>query len=253
MTMFPSNSFILTSLVMHSHGMIIFSGPTGSGKSSTMYSLAEYCAKNLKRRVVTLEDPVEIQNDHLLQVQLNEKAGITYKTGLKAILRHDPDVIIIGEIRDDETAQLAIRAALTGHLVMASLHARDAKGAIYRLLEYGINQQEIEQSLLALTAQRLLTLICPLCGKDCSKFCTRMNQPERTSVYEILYGQVLELALEESKGKEVIFRYPTIKTIIRKGFALGYVSYEEYRRWVFEEENTHRRTGFSFDQNERNA
>lgn len=208
-----------------------------------MYSLAEHCAKNLNRRVVTLEDPVEKQNDHLLQVQLNEKAGITYKTGLKAILRHDPDVIIIGEIRDAETAEIAIRAALTGHLVMSSLHARDAKGAIYRLLEFGINPQEIEQSLLAITAQRLLSIICPICGRTCSKFCTRLNQPKRTSVYEILYGQALEKVLEESKGKEVIYRYPTIKTLIRKGFALGYVSNEEYRRWVFEEENFHRGTG----------
>src|SRR6185437_11728129 len=98
-----------------------------------------------------------------------EKAGITYKTGLKAILRHDPDVIIIGEIRDAETAEIAIRAALTGHLVMSSLHARDAKGAIYRLLEFGINPQEIKQSLLAITAQRLLSIICPICGRTCSK------------------------------------------------------------------------------------
>ncbi|MEK3890742.1 competence type IV pilus ATPase ComGA [Bacillus sp. FSL K6-3431] len=235
MTLFPSASHILKSLMVHSHGMIIFSGPTGSGKSTTMYALAEHCAKKLNRRVVTLEDPVEKQNDALLQVQVNEKAGITYNTGLKAILRHDPDVIIIGEIRDAETAHIAIRAALTGHLVLSSLHTRDAKGAIYRLLEFGVKQQEIEQSLLAITAQRILTLICPLCGSNCSKYCTYTNQVKRTGVYEILYRQALEMALKESKGGKEVYHYPTIKKLIGKGHALGYISIEEYKRWVFEE------------------
>ena len=92
--------------MVYAHGMIIFSGPTGSGKTSTMYSLAEYCSIHLNRNVITLEDPVEKQHDSLLQVQVNEKAGITYSTGLKAILRHDPDIILVGEIRDQKQQKL---------------------------------------------------------------------------------------------------------------------------------------------------
>lgn len=233
MSLFPTTSFILQSFMQHAHGMLIFTGPTGSGKSTTMYTVAEHCAVKLNRRVVTLEDPVEQHNDALLQVQLNEKAGITYTTGLKAILRHDPDVIIIGEIRDAETARIAIRAALTGHLVLTSLHTRDAKGAIYRLLEFGIKHQDIEQTLIGITAQRLISLLCPLCGEDCSKYCT-YRQPKRTGVYEILYGQALEGALEASRGEKGIHHYPSIKDLIRKGIALGYIPVEEYKRWVLE-------------------
>ncbi|CAM3953649.1 competence type IV pilus ATPase ComGA [Lederbergia lenta] len=234
MSLFPSTSPILKSFMLHAHGMLIFTGPTGSGKSTTMYAVAEHCAGTLNRRVVTLEDPVEKQSDMLLQVQLNDKAGITYSTGLKAILRHDPDVIIIGEIRDAETAHIAIRAALTGHLVLTSLHTRDAKGAIYRLLEFGVKLQDIEQTLIGIMAQRLIALLCPLCGESCSKFCTR-RVAKRTGVYEILYGQALVGALEESKGGKEVYHYPLIKDLIRKGIALGYVPVEEYKHWVLEE------------------
>lgn len=117
LSLFPSSLKKLLALIQHSHGMIIFTGPTGSGKSTTMYTLVEHCANKLMRNVITLEDPVEKQSDSFLQVQVNEKAGITYSTGLKAILRHDPDIILVGEIRDGETAQIAVRAALTGHSV----------------------------------------------------------------------------------------------------------------------------------------
>ncbi|MBM7584658.1 type II secretory ATPase GspE/PulE/Tfp pilus assembly ATPase PilB-like protein [Bacillus pakistanensis] len=103
---------------MHSHGLMIFTGPTGSGKTSTLYTLVQHCSAQLNRNVITLEDPVEKQNEEFLQVQVNEKAGITYSTGLKEILRHDPDIIMVGEIRDRETAEIDIRASLTGHPVI---------------------------------------------------------------------------------------------------------------------------------------
>ncbi|MBM6617273.1 type II/IV secretion system protein [Bacillus sp. RD4P76] len=135
LSLFPNSTKTLLSFMMHSHGLIIFTGPTGSGKTTTMYSLLQASNQQLSRNVITLEDPIEKHSDELLQVQVNEKAGITYSTGLKAILRHDPDIILVGEIRDEETAQIAIKAAMTGHLVLSTMHTKDAKGAIYRLLE----------------------------------------------------------------------------------------------------------------------
>lgn len=235
MTLFQKSRQILLSLTAYSHGMMIFTGPTGSGKTSTMYALAEYCTKQLNRNVITLEDPVESHNDSFLQIQVNEKAGITYSTGLKAILRHDPDVIVVGEIRDAVTAQIAIRAAMTGHLVLSSLHTRDAKGAIYRLLEFGVGQQEIEQTLIGVTAQRLVSIICPLCGANCSIYCNSMQIPKRTGIFEILYNDELQSALKEAAGEKSVFGYPTITKLIRKGIALGFISEDEYRRWAFEE------------------
>lgn len=234
LSLFPSAASRLKSLVVLSHGMLIFTGPTGSGKTTTMYSLGEYVRHALNRNVITLEDPVERQNDAFLQVQVNEKAGITYSTGLKAILRHDPDVIIVGEIRDEETAHIAVRAAMTGHLVLSSLHTRDAKGAIYRLLEFGVKLQDLKQTLIGVSAQRLISLICPICGQSCSPFCRYTSRPKRASVYEILEGSDLNSAIEEADGKGGEFCYTKLKDLIRKGIALGYISADEYNRWIIE-------------------
>ncbi|WP_181294714.1 ATPase, T2SS/T4P/T4SS family, partial [Heyndrickxia sporothermodurans] len=209
---------------------------TGSGKSTTMYTLVEHCSNQLKRNVITLEDPVEQQNSSFLQVQVNEKAGITYSTGLKAILRHDPDIIMVGEIRDSETAKIAIRAALTGHLVLSTLHTRDAKGAIYRLLEFGVQWHEIEQTLIAVTAQRLVKLKCPFCGNVCSPYCLNYFKKNRTAVYEMISGKTLKNVLTEANGNRIKTKYKTLREIIRKGIALGYISTNEYYRWVFDEE-----------------
>jgi len=117
LSLFPGVTRKLISLLKHSHGLIIFTGPTGSGKTTTLYTLLHQSRKMFNRNIITLEDPIECRSDGVLQVQVNEKAGITYSTGLRAILRHDPDIIMVGEIRDDETAQIAVRAALTGHPV----------------------------------------------------------------------------------------------------------------------------------------
>ncbi|GER71463.1 ComG operon protein 1 [Weizmannia acidilactici] len=235
-SLFPSSAKKLMALLNHSHGMLIFSGPTGSGKSTTMYTLVEHCSKHFLRNVITLEDPVEKQTDSFLQVQVNEKAGITYSTGLKAILRHDPDIILVGEIRDAETARIAVRASLTGHLVLTTMHTRDAKGAIYRLMEFGISLHEIEQTLLAVSAQRLITLLCPVCGSRCSPICMHSRKNRQTAVYELLYGKNLQKVLQEAKGEVVRYHYPTLKEWLRKGIALGYISEEEFHRWIAEEE-----------------
>ncbi|MEI5908089.1 competence type IV pilus ATPase ComGA [Bacillus spongiae] len=236
MSLFPSSAKKLHALLMHSHGLMIFTGPTGSGKTTTLYSLIEHCSKKLNRHVITLEDPVEKQNEELLQVQVNEKAGITYANGLRAILRHDPDIIMVGEIRDQETAGIAIRAALTGHLVLTTLHTRDAKGAIYRLMEFGVKWEEVQQTLIAVTAQRLVKLQCPLCVHQEKSSCTNQHHNKRVSVYEILSGKALQTCIREAKGQEVSMPYPLLQDMLRKGVALGYISEKEYKRWAFQKE-----------------
>ena len=238
MSLFPKSILRLISMMSHTHGMLIFTGPTGSGKTSTIYSLAEYCSSNLNRNIITLEDPVERQSDQFLQMQVNEKAGITYQTGLKAVLRHDPDMIFVGEIRDAETAAIAVRAAMTGHLVLTSMHTRNAEGAVYRLLEFGIKPLEIEQTLIGVTAQRLVSLLCPFCGDNCSKFCAGGQEMKRAAVFEILEGErldrIIRLARESAGPKDFDHVY-SLKRLIRKGIALGYISNEEYHRWIFQE------------------
>ncbi len=171
-----------------------------------------------------------------MQVQVNEKAGVTYSAGLKAILRHDPDMIILGEIRDAETAEIAVRAAMTGHLVLSSLHTRDAKGAIYRLLEFGVNMTEIEQTVIAIAAQRLVDLTCPFCKEEnCSVYCRMYRQTRRAGIYELLYGKNLTQCFREAKGEHANFQYQTLRRLIRKGIALGYVTTDNYDRWVYHE------------------
>ncbi|PEZ07744.1 competence protein ComG [Bacillus sp. AFS018417] len=228
LSLFPSSAKTLLSFLHHSHGLIIFTGPTGSGKTTTMYALLEVAKKEQTRRIVTLEDPVEKKKDGLLQIQINEKAGITYATGLKAILRHDPDIILVGEIRDEETAKVAVRASLTGHLVMTTLHTNDAKSAVLRLMDYGITLQEIEQSLLAVAAQRLVELKCPFCKGKCSPLCKKMRHVRRASIYELLYGYELKEVIREANGKQAMYQYTTLQDELRKGYALGFIEEDVY-------------------------
>ena len=197
LSIFPNTVKKLISLLKHSHGMIIFTGPTGSGKTTTLYSLLHHAEEVLHRNIITLEDPIENESEKVLQVQINEKAGITYAVGLKAALRHDPDIIMVGEIRDTETAEIAVRAALTGHLILTTMHTRDAKGAISRLLEFGVSWLEIEQSLIGVTAQRLVGLKCPHCEGECCCASERITRNSRASVYELLYGKSLDEVLRK--------------------------------------------------------
>jgi general secretion pathway protein E len=149
-------------LIRRAHGMILMTGPTGSGKSTTLYAALQrinYGALN----VVTLEDPIEYHLPGISQTQVSQRKGMTFAAGLRSILRQDPDVIMVGEIRDTETARLAIQSALTGHLVLSTLHTNDAAGAVARLLDLGIEPYLVADSLLAVGAQRLVRLICPRC------------------------------------------------------------------------------------------
>ena len=153
--------------IVHSrNGMILATGPTGSGKTSTIYSaLSQLDASRLN--IMTIEDPVEYGLAGATQIPVNPKAGTTYESGLRSILRQDPDVIFVGEMRDAEAAQIALRAALTGHLVFSSLHTRDAIGTIIRLEEMGMDRHLLASSLLTVVAQRLLRVLCPHCREAC--------------------------------------------------------------------------------------
>ena len=152
---FKENRIILKNIAKKESGLILIGGPTGSGKTTTAYALIDFI-KSLDKSIITIEDPIEYQQKDVIQIQVNENAGMNYDVGIKEILRHDPDVIVIGEIRDQNTAKQAIRAALTGHLVISTIHSKDNLGTIYRLLDLGISKMDISQSLTALLNQRLV-------------------------------------------------------------------------------------------------
>jgi len=146
------------------HGMILISGPTGAGKSTTLYASVN-SLDLIGRNVITVEDPVEYRFERINQVQVNPRAGLTFASGLRSILRLDPDVILVGEIRDAETAQIAIQAALTGHLVLSSIHANDAVSVAFRLLDLGVEPFLVSTALIGVVAQRMVRRICPDCAQ----------------------------------------------------------------------------------------
>ncbi|MEI7014419.1 type II secretion system ATPase GspE [Leptospira licerasiae] len=212
MGFYPDLIKTLRTLIYEPHGIILVTGPTGSGKSTTLYSaLTELNTE--ERNIITCEDPVEYQIDGVSQMQMQEKIGLTFATGLRAILRQDPDVIMVGEIRDEETARIAIQASLTGHLVFSTLHTNDAASAATRLVDMGIEPYLITSTVLGFMAQRLVRTICKECkisykptpqelesigiskkdlkggvlykGKGCSH-CMNTGFKGRTGVYELL-------------------------------------------------------------------
>ncbi len=144
------------------HGIILVTGPTGSGKTTTLYAALSRI-NSVVRKIVTIEDPVEYHLRGINQIQVSNKAGLSFARGLRSILRHDPDVILVGEIRDRETAEIAVQASLTGHLVFSTLHTNDAPGALTRLVDMGIEAYLVASTLEAVIAQRLVRLICPNC------------------------------------------------------------------------------------------
>jgi len=198
----------LQARLVEPQGLIIVNGPTGSGKTTTLYASLHFINK-IFRNIITIEDPVEYQLDGIVQGNVNARAGVTFATGLRSILRQDPDVILIGEIRDGETASIAVESALTGHLVLSSLHANDSAGAITRLVDMGIEPFLLSSSLTCSVAQRLVRTVCPKCqevyepapealellglspdhvykkGKGCDN-CAKTGYRGRLGVYEIL-------------------------------------------------------------------
>lgn len=189
---FRDSARLLEKLSEASQGLILLTGPTGCGKSTTLYALLKHCAEKLNRNIITLEDPVERKNQAILQIQVNEKAGLSYAAGLKAILRHDPDIIMIGEIRDAETAQIAVRAALTGHLVFSTIHARHSVGCLHRLRDLGVSFEDMSQTLVAVSAQKIIPTFSDI----------KQSEPCHRALYEILEGERLEEALLSASLKK---------------------------------------------------
>ena len=215
--------------IVKPYGMILSTGPTGSGKSTSLYAILRELNKP-DVNIVTLEDPVEYRVDHIRQVQLNRKAGMTFASGLRSILRQDPDVMLIGEIRDGETAGLAVQAALTGHRVLSTLHTNDSAGAVTRLTEMGIEPFLTSSVLLVSFAQRLIRTVCPYCkepynppvralkawgldkvegadfqrGRGCAQ-CMNTGYKGRTGVFEVLQidESIQDMILKGKTAQEI--------------------------------------------------
>ena len=154
---------IINEMISNKSGIVLIVGETGCGKSTTMYSLLNDL-NNISRNIITVEDPVEYKMEGINQIQVNTKVGLTFEKGLRAILRQDPDVIMIGEIRDSETAKIAIRSSITGHLVLSTLHTNDTVASITRLKDMGIDLYLISASLVGVISQRLVRKVCPKCS-----------------------------------------------------------------------------------------
>ena len=173
------------------YGMILVSGPTGAGKTTTLYASIN-CLDRIGRNIITIEDPVEYRFKNINQIQVNNKAGMTFAGGLRSILRLDPNVILVGEIRDAETANIAIQSALTGHMVLSSIHANDAVGVIFRLLDLDIDPFLVASSLAGIVAQRMVRRVCPECARPVKislleqMIYTKESRDERM---EFMYGK----------------------------------------------------------------
>ena len=161
----PGNLALFNRMIARPHGMVLVTGPTGSGKTTTLYA-ALSAIKSVENKIITIEDPVEYDLEGISQIHVNTKVGLSFAAGLRSILRLDPDIVMVGEIRDAETAEIAIRSALTGHLVLSTLHTNDAPAAITRLIDMGVETFLIGSSLNGVQAQRLVRRICRYCKKE---------------------------------------------------------------------------------------
>lgn len=206
-------------MLRHSHGMILACGPTGSGKTTTMISaLARLNQESVN--IVTIEDPVEYQLDGVNHMAVNLRAGLDFASGLRALLRQDPDVILIGEIRDGETAEIATRAALTGHLVLSTLHTNDAAGALTRLVDMGVERFLVTASLIGVAAQRLVRRLCPSCKRPAElasddPLRILLGLPERSySIYEPVGCD--QCSLTGFRGRLAIFELLVLDARLRQ-------------------------------------
>jgi general secretion pathway protein E len=207
-------------LVSQPYGMILVTGPTGSGKTSTLYTTLDKINSS-EKKIITLEEPVEYQLRGVNQIQVNPKIGLTFARGLRSIVRQDPDIILVGEIRDKETAEIAIQSALTGHLLFSTLHTNDAAGAVTRLLDMGVEHFLLSSTLLGVLAQRLVRVICPHCKELTipeEKLLRSMGAtPEEMAGVEFFVGKGCEECRHTGfRGRMAIFEYLPVDGVIRR-------------------------------------
>lgn len=198
-------------------GLLLFSGPVSSGKTTTIYRLLRQSYAKKKQQIVTIEDPIEIKEPHFLQTEINVKAEVDYDQLIRASLRHHPDILVIGEVRTEHTARMMIRAALTGHLVIATIHAKDTQGVIGRLQELGVSKEQLLQTLLAVTSQRLV----PCIGKD-----------DVMVIFELLDGKDLYHVIMH---RLTSLKYTTLNQNLMEAMADGYISEETWQHYQIEE------------------
>lgn len=192
-------------------GILLVTGPTGSGKTTTVYSILKDL-RNTSKNIMTIEDPVEYKMEGINQIQVNHKVGLTFEKGLKAILRQDPDIIMVGEIRDVETAKTAVRAAITGHLVISTLHTNDAVSSIARLIDMEIPPYLLNASLIGVISQRLVRKVCENCSNE-----VIINQNEKKSIYTAIPIGCEECSYTGYNGRTVVFEILSIDDEIRSG------------------------------------
>lgn len=234
----------MSELLKRSGGIIYFTGPTGSGKSTTMYKILEQMAGE-SRNIMTIEDPVEKVIPGISQSQVNRQAGLTFETGLRAILRQDPDAIMIGETRDNQTAKTSVRAAITGNLVLSTLHTKDAVGVITRMTDLGVEPFMVAESLSGVVSQRLARKVCPCCrnsvsdGRGCD-FCDHTGYKGRIAVHEILVidNTIRRMIMERKTPEEILLYARRAQNMILLRESLmglveqGITTMEEYHRLV---------------------
>jgi len=228
-------------MLEHQHGIVLVTGPTGSGKSTTLYSMLS-SMNSQEKNILTIEDPVEFSIEGINQVGVSSRTGVTFASGLRSLLRQDPDVIMIGEIRDEETARIAVRAAITGHLVLSTLHTNDSASTVIRLIDMGVPAYLVSEAVIGIIAQRLVRKICVFCrdeysaekeaaeilgvqegakifrGNGCSK-CNGTGYSGRTVVYE--YNRI------DSSKKAMIRDCPDLDEMRRRNFENGVNRLEE--------------------------
>jgi type II secretory ATPase GspE/PulE/Tfp pilus assembly ATPase PilB-like protein len=251
-------------VVSQPYGSIIITGPTGSGKTSTLYASLNYI-NSPERKIYTIEDPVEYKFPQIMQIQVNPKIGMNFTAGLRAMMRSDPDIIMLGEIRDLESAKIAIEASITGHLVLTTLHTNDAPSSIARLFEMGIEPYMISSALKCVVAQRLLRKLCPFCKekvdpsdvilpqeiqgiigantvykkKGCQR-CNKTGYMGRIGIFSIMIvtAKIRKMILEKAGSDEIeiVAKEGGMKTLLEVAagkVAEGITSFDEMYRVVF--------------------